>query len=372
MDESGNKDAGVAVASATRSAKSSVNNALGRTGRDRDFLHVAEGGKAFRGVKTNMYWDRNAKALVTDPASPVKGSFSSYTSLVINCRFPARQFLPSWNIRVGNGAGFRISLRVADSNRNFSPWFFMGEGGEWQKQNDEITSDETWGRVRIDYLAANQPVHAFQYKIEFIAPGKNVEPVPAEIHRFFVHYSGVATRNCKHLRPPDYEFIRIDIPYRSQLDVEREELKHIVCCPTCVAMVLESCGINRPTLDVCDAAYDPRHKIYGIWPRAAQAAFMFGKKAWVQRFRHMNGVRACLMSGRPIIASIRVCEGELRGARYPQSNGHLIVITGITDNGKMLVNDPYSAGPKGGEIEYEIEDIEKVWLDCGGVGIMIE
>src|SRR5690606_35708636 len=137
------------------------------------------------------------------------------------------------------GAGFRVSLRVADASGNFSPWFFMGEGGEWRQQDDEVIKDDEWGYVKIDYLTITRPGHAFQYKIEFIAPGDHVESVPAELHRFFIHYSGVATRNCKHLRPPEYEFVRIDIPYRSQLDVEREELKHIVCCPTCVAMVLE-------------------------------------------------------------------------------------------------------------------------------------
>lgn len=364
-------DNGCAVSAASGNINK-TNNTLGRTGRDRDFLHVAEGGKAFRGAKQRMHWERARKAVMTEPAIQGEEPFASYVSPVIMCRFPARQFLPSWNIVTGQGAGFRITLRVMDENRDFSPWFFMGEGGAWRKQDDEVTQDEAWGRVKIDYLALKETAHAFQYKIDFIAPGDEVAPESSELHRFFVHYSGIAKRNCKHLRPPNYEFVRIPIPYRSQLDVEREELRHIVCCPTCVAMVLESIGVDRPTLDICDAAYDPRHQIYGIWPRAAQAAFLNGKKAWVQRFRHMNGVRACLMAGRPIIASIRVAEGELRGARYPQSNGHLIVVKGLTDYGKILVNDPYSAGPQGGEIEYEIEDIEKVWLDCGGVGIMIE
>lgn len=365
-------DNGTAVSTSTATPKS-LGNGLGRTGRDKDFLHIAETAKAFSGTKSGLTWSRARQALISK--EPVVGEqpFASYTSPLITCRFPARQFLPSWNVKTSAGTGFRIYLRVENKMQETSPWFFVGEGGVWRKLNDEITHDPKWGEVRIDYLNLVQDAMAFQYKVDFIAPEQIGELMkPTELHRMFVHYSGVARRNCRNLQSPELDLIRLSVPYRSQLDVEAEDLRHIVCCPTCVAMVLESRGINKPTMEICDSVYCPRHDIFGVWPRASQAAFEHGVKAWIQRFRHINGVKACLLAGRPIIASIRVKDGELRGATYPKSAGHLIVLKGITETGKMLVNDPYSAGPGGHEIEYEIEDIEKCWLDCGGVAVMLD
>ncbi len=352
-----------------------INNGLGRTGRDLDFLYVAEGQGGFSGDARGLVWDSTRNALVPSDVAALESEVS-FTSKVIDCQFPAREFLPSWNIRHGGGVGFRIYVRLFDAEKNVSPWFFMGEGGPWRKQDTEVSKDEEWGRVRIDYLELTRDAAAFQYRIEFVTPeSEMVKPdeIVAEIHRFYLVYSGLSDEILPDNRvyKPESE-IRVSVPYRSQLDVEREDIAHVVCCPTCIAMVLESLGVDCPTLDICDLAYCERYEIYGIWPRASQVAFESGVKSWIRRFRTMDQVAETLRSGRPIIASIRVKPGDLRGARYPDSSGHLIVITGLTTDGKVIVNDPYSAGPEGHEIQYFVEDIEKCWLDCGGVAIMLD
>ena len=71
------------------------------------------------------------------------------------------------------------------------------------------------------------------------------------------------------------------------------------------------------------------------------------------------------------MASIRVDRGELKSARYKSSKGHLILLVGYTPNGDYIVNDPYSEVPNGAEIEYTEADIGKVWLDKGGVAVVI-
>lgn len=358
---------------AAAAANGPVNNRLGRTGSDQDYLHVSEGAGAFEGEKKNLLWEESRQALVTQPAAEDSAEpFAEYTSPFIACQFPAIEFLPSWNIRVPAGASFRIFLRVRDGAGEESQWFFVGEGGE-RRDDDIVIEDEAWGKVLVDYLALRRPATGFQYRVSFFPAEDASAPVePAELHRVFVHYSGPGAHPRENGSHPVDAAIKVNVPYRSQLDVEKEELRHIVCCPTCVAMVLESRGINRPTLEICHDVFCSRHKIHGIWPRASQAAFQHGLKSWVHRFRDMAEVAAWLKTDRPIIASIRVQEGELRGARYPKSNGHLIVITGITASGKVLVNDPYSAGPGGHEIEYEMADIETCWLDRGGVAVVVE
>lgn len=352
-----------------------VNNGLGRTGRDLDFLYVAEGQEGFSGDRRGLVWDSARNALLLSNVAALE-SVVSFTSEVIDCQFPAREFLPSWNIKYGGGVGFRVYVRLFDAEKHDSPWFFLGEGGPWGKQDDEVCSDEEWGRVRIDYLELTRDAAAFQYRIEFLTPDPEAvkaDDVAAEIHRFYLAYSGLdeEVSAVKSVYKPESE-IRVSVPYRSQLDVERKDIAHVVCCPTCIAMVLDSLGVNCPTLDVCDLAYCERYKIYGIWPRASQVAFECGVKSWIQRFRTMDQVAEKLRDGRPIIASIRVKQGDLRGARYPESSGHLLVITGLTTDGKVIVNDPYSPGPEGQEIQYFVEDIEKCWLDCGGVAVMLD
>lgn len=361
--------------SSETSSSTPVNNGLGRTGRDLDFLYIAEGQSGFGGDKSGLLWDAARNALVLSDKAALEGTVS-YTSEVIDCQFPAREFLPSWNIKYGGGVGFRIYVRLFDRDKKESPWFFLGEGGPWHKKDTEVSRDEEWGKVRIDYLELTRDAVAFQFRIDFFAPdteSAEANEITAEIHRFYLAYSGIdeELQPVKEVYQPESE-IRVSVPYRSQLDVEREDIAHVVCCPTCVAMVLESLGLNSPTLEICDLAFCERYEIYGIWPRASQVAFERGAKSWIQRFRTMEQVAETLRGGRPVIASIRVKPGELRGARYPDSSGHLIVITGLTTDGKVIVNDPYSAGPEGHEIQYYVEDIEKCWLDCGGVGIMMD
>lgn len=354
-----------------------VNTTLGRSGRDKDFLYIAEGARGFSGEKINLQWDPGAKALMARAGG--RRSRAKYTSPVIPCRFPAKEFLPSWNIRLFRShQSFKVYLRVFDESKSkSSPWFLMGEGGAYTEGPPVKVEAKGWGVTKIDYLHLTKPAAAFQYKVEFatgeISPALILEDGSPLLQRFFVHYSGQAARmQLVRPSPKSIRSCRVPVPYRSQLDVKSKHLRHIICCPTCVAMVLAHHGVNRPTLSVCEAVYDNRHEIYGVWPRAAQAASQYECRAWVHRFRSIDDIRDFLETGRPIIASIRVGEGELRGARYPKSNGHLIVITGYRGKTKILVNDPYSAGPTGGEIEYEAADIEKVWLDKGGVAILIE
>lgn len=359
----------------SKSSQDTANNQLGRTGYERDHMAIYQGARGFPGTKTGLEWDKSLGALVVTSQHKRIGVVASYTSPVIKCRFPAIEFLPSWNIRLHHRAqGFRVYLRVISVEDKSSPWFFMGEGGAWDRKFTPKTEVRGWGKTKIDYLALVRPAVAFQFKVEFIVNARmKPDTPPAELHRVAVHYSGQGSRPTAKTSPSRRtKKVLIDVPYRSQLDVENEKLAHIVCCPTCVSMVMEHFGVDRPTLEVCDAAYDARHKIYGVWPRASQAAFHYGLPARVDRFRSLDDVWESLVACQPIIASIRVDEGELRGARYPKSNGHLIVITGMTPGGKVIVNDPYSAGPGGAEIEYETVDIEKVWLDRGGVAVVIE
>lgn len=355
-----------------KGAGAEINNWLGRTGKDRDYLFTAEGNRALAGDTIRMAWDGSGLRMTG-------GQTARFVSKVIRCKYPAFEFLPSWNIILPKpNQVFHVYMRFYNQDAAApSPWFFVGESGE--KCHKPLSGNTArWGRTHIDYVELFAPASAFQVRIDFKLPRK-VADYSSEaplLKRYFVHYSGQrrSARGTRAVSPPRQKHGKkhILVPYRSQLDVEREELRNSVCCPTSLAMVLEYYRINRPTLEICDAIYNERYDMYGIWPQVSQVASQHGLRSWVTRFRRHEDVRQYLQQGSPIIASIRVGEGELRNARYPKSNGHIIVIVGHDANGDYIVNDPYSAGPGGAEIRYFADDIEKVWLDKGGVAVLVE
>lgn len=290
----------------------------------------------------------------------------------IKTKTPAKEFLPSWNFSlIPETSGYRFLLQVKDETGNESPWFYLGTGGNFYDKNygNLIIKSEGWGRVNQDYLVTEKDVTEFKIRVEL--SGTASENPQISIDNIYLFYSGSQEYTYENTLPPLPLSTKINVPYRSQLDVEEENLKHIVCCPTCVSMVMEFHGINKPTIDVCNESLDEEHGIYGIWPKASQTAAQNGLGAFVFRFSTDEQVKYALACGQPIMASIRVKEGELRNARYPKSNGHLILIIGYDSDGNFLVNDPYSVGPTGAEIVYYKEDMDKVWLDRGGVGILI-
>lgn len=357
-----------------------VNNYLGRTGNDRDEMYVAENRRQFAGETLRMQWDAERKGMFVDAGDFRKGKVARYVSPVIKCRFPATEFLPSWNIALsGKDQGFRVYLRFhsKDVSRP-SAWMMVGERGKIDLKEKVVVKAPGWGQTRVDYIALRRSANAFQYKVEFWTT--SARPTAADqtpgIVRFFVHYSGPGAAGkavkAPAFRKPAKDF-HLPVPYRSQLDVPDDALKNIVCCPTSLSMVMEYHGKDHPTIDVVHAIYCKRNNMHGVWPNASQLAYENGFRACVTRFRsHQDLQQYIKTTGNPVIVSIRVAEGELRRAAYPKSNGHIIVVTGMRKNGDYIVNDPYSVGPGGAEIDYISEDMAKVWLDKGGVAVLVE
>lgn len=356
-----------------------VNNHLTRTGFDKDYLYRATGKAAFTGETRNMEWDKRAGGLrMVQPAGrKARSCTARYTSPVIWCRFPATEFLPSWNILLPRpGQGFQVFVRVyAAEGARPSRWFYAGEAGEGINTAPVKMEVPAWGRTRIDYLELKRPATAFQYRIDMTAshPQDVLDGNGPVFRRFFMHYSGQSAK-APSQTGGKVQASRsvIPVPYRSQLTVSAVKLRNVICCPTSLSMVLEHNGVDKPTLDICQQAFDKRHQIYGVWPQVVHVASQYGFESWIHRFRSHADVLTYLNQGLPIIASIRVPEGQLRGARYGKSNGHIIVITGIRKNGRYVVNDPASHGDGGEAIDYFAEDMEKVWLDKGGVGIIVK
>jgi hypothetical protein len=286
---------------------------------------------------------------------------------------PFTELLPSWNPDCPPETGLRLDVRTRDARTGqWSPWFYLGSWGRTtSKAPRDINND--FGRVHIDWLDLHRPADAYQARVTFNA--LNLDPnVNPSVRRLTVSCSGVA-RNHAPSDPNDAQraggslAYDIPVPFRAQ-GLAAKPLRPEICSPTSVSMVMQYLGLDRPTEENALAIYDAEYDMFGNWGRAVAWAGQNGFDAWLTRYRNFEQVRATLSTGQPIIASIRFKRGEAPSFVMKETRGHLIVIRGITPDGDLIVNDPASKDKGHGAI-YKSEDMNRAWLNHGGVGYII-
>ena len=102
-----------------------------------------------------------------------------------------------------------------------------------------------------------------------------------------------------------------------------------------------------------------------------QAAYDAGVPGVLVRLSSWRAVQHFLEAGVPLVVSVKAETGELAGAPYPRTSGHLLVIRGLTEDGDVLVNDPAADGPSSVPRTYRREDLERCWMRRGGVAYAI-
>lgn len=292
----------------------------------------------------------------------------------------------SWNATVPAGCGMCVELRVGRTwDDSWSPWLYVGDWGDVSWVGPRTTTFEH-GRIDVDYFRADVRFDRAQVRIRAAGAGE----APAEVHvaRVTVCLSDTSGVPLAVRRQPGRSSLldptlvptnpqlwqrRLAVPFRSQ-KVEAAELAGRICSPTSVAMVLAYRGVERSTGDVAAACFDAVHNLYGNWPRNVQAAYTFGVPGYVTRFSYWPEVERCIAAGQPLIASIRVDrDGDLSGAPYRTTDGHLLVICGFDGRGDVLVNDPAARAPDAGVTTYRRADLERCWLrGSGGLAYVLE
>lgn len=288
--------------------------------------------------------------------------------------------LPSWNMDVPPGSAVRIELCLrVYGGESVSPWLYVGSIGDDSSLGPRtVLWDAFEGTdpdmvlplmvVDIDYVGSISQCDAVRYRLTAIHLS-GPESKPVSVRRFALTTSTNA--DDWPLPIPPTTPIDTYAPFRTQ-KTDDPALSGRLCSPTCVAMLLAYRGAEAPVQAVAAAAFDAQHDIYGNWPRNTQAAFQLGAGGYITRFRDWPEVEARLHSGQPIIASIKTRPGELPNAPYAETDGHLIVIRGIDENGDLLVNDPAAPTAELGMLTYRRADLEHVWLRrCQGTAYII-
>ncbi len=288
-----------------------------------------------------------------------------YTSRIVERSAPFTELLPSWNVAVPGGAGFRVDVRVGRrSDGEWSPWLLIGD---WGRPVEPRYTRFVGGKVAVDVFESEEPWDRAQLRVE--ATGGTASQGALTVHRLSLAFTDrralpermLAARNEDWPAP-----VALRVPARSQKD-EEPDLAGVACSPTSVAMVMAFNGVDVPTAALARDVLDPSHGIYGNWSRAVQGAFTHGVPGSLVRVSSWHAVAEFLRRRVPLVASIRAGAGELRGAPYPESDGHLLVVTGLGPAGQVFVNDPAADWPGDVRRTYLREDLERCWFEQGGV-----
>jgi hypothetical protein len=274
-------------------------------------------------------------------------------------RQPAHRLVPALSALGESPRGFRFELSAFAAG-SWSPW----------------VAGATVGQARFADAAARSETLVCEID-EFIA-----DP-PAERVRLTLRASADTTRPslaepwCASLSAwspgadaaPARAGARLVVPALSQME-EDAAIRHRVCSPTCVAMVLGYYGARVTVAEVAREMFQPDFDLYGVWPAAIRAASRRGIGGYLLRFPDWAAAAWCLERGMPVIASVRYAAGELTGAAIAQTSGHLLVLTGYAD-GDVFVNDP--AAPRAAEVSrrYRLDELQRVWLARSGVGYVL-
>ncbi len=315
---------------------------------------------------------------------------ASYESAPVDADHPFNEVLPSWNIDVPAGASFIVELRVGrQADGSWSPYLHAGDWGEVglaERRLTRATGAFEGSHVDVDYFRSKERFDRVQYRVRAVGREPGEPPPPGagvSIERFALCLSDTsglpdpaadslpppAERTAPSLPPESWQR-RLPVPYRSQKS-ERPDIAAHICSPTSTAMVMAFRGADRPTLEVAQRVYDPAHGIFGVWPRAVQTAYSFGVPGYVARFSEWGEVERQIAAGQPLIISIRTAEGDLKGAPYPSTDGHLLVLSGFDAAGNALVNDPAASTGQNGLLAYARSDLERVWLRRGGTSYVL-
>jgi peptidase C39-like protein len=299
-----------------------------------------------------------AREVTAAPSFAVDGNDLVATFPEFRPRQPAHRLIPALSALGDSPRGFRFELS-AFAHGSWSPWVAGATIGDARFAS--LASSAEALVCEVDEFIANPPAERVRVVLRARADGAEAAPT-----RWCASLSAWSPGSDE---TPGVDGTRLSVPALSQME-EDPALRHRVCSPTCVAMVMAYYGTSVPVAELAREMLQPELDLYGVWPAAIRAASRRGIGGYLLRFPDWAAAAWCLERGMPVIASVRYGAGELSGAAIEQTTGHLVVLTGCA-GGEVFVNDP--AAPRSAEVarRYRLDELRRVWLGRSGVGYVL-
>ncbi|MDT0442738.1 peptidase C39 family protein [Streptomyces sp. DSM 41886] len=302
---------------------------------------------------------------------------------------PANELIASWNAETPAGTWLRVEMRGTYTDGTDTPWYTLGI---WASGDEDIrrtsVDDQSDGRSSVwtDTFAVDDPAAGpllASYRLRltlYRAPGGGATPT---VWRLGAMTSAVPDRfEVPTTEPGPAAGVEVTVPpYSQNVHIGRypeyDNGGEAWCSPTSSQMIIESWG-RAPTEEdlawvdprfddpqVCHAArytYDYQYAGCGNWPfNAAYAATYSGLQAVVTRIATLADAERLVAAGIPLITSQSFYEAELDGAGYGTA-GHLMTVTGFTEDGDVIANDPASSDNTAVRRVYARRQFENIWL----------
>lgn len=226
-------------------------------------------------------------------------------------------------------------------------------------ENENTPNQTDWAGHKIDWAILQQATEAVTLKIQLTgAISKNA----------LLHCSTRLASNTE--LPPKIASKRVlDVPVLSQMTMS-DQIKKQICSPVSALMVLTWHGIEVDPPAFIQATRHQASKLYGVWPSNMLAISHLGLAATVRYFNNLQEVALLLDQNMPVPVSISYQEGDLPTAPMPQTQGHVVVVTGIQDN-KVYVNDPAALTENEVARCYPLSAFNQAWKNHHRIGYLI-
>lgn len=300
--------------------------------------------------------------------------------------FALTELVPSWEARTPGDSWVEVEVRGQAASGKRSSWDVMARwayGDRFLQRTTVSGQDDDLASVSVDTWKAPAGLTRYRLRVSLlrragastVAPSLGYAGAVASAGTFGGATSrpGVASRKGGTV---------LDVPRYSQMVHQGHYPQwggggEAWCSPTSISMVLAfhdalpsakeyawvADGHASPWVDhAARMTYDHGYGGTGNWAfNTAYAARQTGR-AHVTRFTSLRAVEKLVARGLPAIISIAFGPGELSGAPISSSNGHLLVVSGFTGSGDVVVNDPAADGPAGVRRTYDRGQLERAWL----------
>lgn len=286
-------------------------------------------------------------------------------------RIDWQQAVPSWQADAPAGTALEIMLR-AETDGRWTQWYTLG----WWSSSAELRHSvagqrDTDARVATDTLLLDRPASAVQWRVGLHGRAA-ATPALREI--------AVALGPVDEVAPPAPlpVIAPLAVPALSQMVYPGGG--PVWCSPTSLAMLLaywfaqtgapQLAPFTKPQSVpelVAPAVYDAVYDGTGNWPFNTAYAATLGLSGYVLQLSGLDELAEWLAAGVPLVTSIAWQPGELRDAPIGHSDGHLVVVVGVDQQGDVIVNDP-AADPRLGQPvrrSYPQAQFRQAWNSSG-------
>jgi len=273
------------------------------------------------------------------------------------------ELVVSWNTTAPAGSYLKVEARAIlpdHTTKFYSLGAWASDEQAFARHSVSGQSDAD-GDVRTDTLTLAQPATATQIRVTLGGAGA----LPS---LKFLGLSFCNTNVIPEHRAPNHAAWGKVIPV-----VERSQQSYAGgngwCSPTSVSMALAHWGTvsNCPSWavdapEVAAGAIDHNFKkATGNWSfNTAFAGSRPGMRAYVTRFEDISELEEWIAAGIPVVISARY--DLLLDGRADDFNGHLTVCRGFTEDGDLIINDPWT-DPKVESIRhvYKRANVRRAW-----------